>query len=123
VPDYRNLNGQQRAALVAALVDAFGRSDLRMILNRLDKSWENVASEGGTKELQFLEVVARSQRDGWIGDLIKAIQAKSPHNSQIARLNVTLGLMQPALPPDRIPGAQVSLERAIPTSEIKKFAD
>ena len=123
--DYSNLNGPQRAALRAALVNAFTRSELEILLSdRLDKNWEDYVRDGGTKEDQFFDLIEASRRGGWIDALIREAEPKRPTNSHIARLNVTLGLMAPT-PPPASPAANpnLSLERMIATSEMKDFSD
>jgi hypothetical protein len=122
---YNDLNGLQRAALRAALMDAFTRAELEKLLSdQLNRSWDSYVREGGTKEDQFFDVIEASRRGGWINDLVIEAQAKRPANSHIARLDVTLGLMAPTLPPaDPLENVSLSLERMIVTSELKDFSD
>ena len=55
---------------------------------------------------------------------MREAQAKRSANSHIARLDVTLGLMSPTLPPSASQeNANLSLERMIVTSEMKDFSD
>lgn len=124
--DYKNLSGPQRAALRAALLDAFTRSELmRLLSDRLDKNWDDYAREGGTREDQLFDVIEASRRDGWIQDLVQQAKLQRPNNSQIARLDVTLGLLAPTPSPAGADAQQphTVLERFITTSAMKDFSD
>src|SRR5271156_4613412 len=123
--DPKNLTGSQRSALRAALVSAYRRADLQMLISeRLNRSWEDLVREGGTKEDQVFDLIETSQREGWIDALIKEAVAGRSNSNQIGRLKVTLGLMAPTLPPaSAASGPALSLERMIATSKMRDFSD
>src|SRR5262249_17373736 len=90
----------------------------------LGKNWEDLVSEEGNREQQFFQIVERSRQDGWIDALIREARAMRPGNRYVAWLDVTLGLMTPNPPPEGAPpNPNLSLERMIASSEMKKFTD
>ena len=123
--DFNSLNGPQRSALRAALSSAYSRADLEKLLSdKLDKSWENLVGEGKNKDDQLFDLIEASQEQGWTDVLVEAAAADRPNNAQIKRLDVTLRLMAPTLPPKELASrANLSLERAIASSTIRYFSD
>jgi V8-like Glu-specific endopeptidase len=123
--DYNNLNGPQRAALRAAILDAFTRAELKMLLSdHLGRSWDNYTRDGGNLQQQVYDLIESSQNEGWTNALVREAEAKRPTNRHFARLDVTLGLMSPAQPPGHPPSeASLILERMIGKSEIIAFSE
>ena len=91
--DFENLNGEQFGALVEAIKASFDQGQLTMMLRiRLAKNLDDLA-EPGIWSYRVFQVVDASQKQGFGGRLIEAIERERPDTPRIAGLRTTLGLV------------------------------
>lgn len=97
----KNLQRQERKELDEALRDAFDRSSFdRMLSYELDKRLENLAT-GNFADIVF-EVIAISEREGWVVDLIQAAHETVPGNEKLHTFAKKMGLAYDTPPPDKL---------------------
>jgi effector-associated domain 1 (EAD1)-containing protein/trypsin-like peptidase len=86
------LTGPTREAISNALLDAFNRDTLDQLLAfRLDKRLDRITG-GGPLDSVVLDVVRRSEQEGWTGDLVAAARETRPRNPTMAAAAELIGL-------------------------------
>jgi len=96
--DLENLSGPQLGVLVDAVTESFDENQLnRLLLVRLGKKLANLAGPGKWSDRVF-SIVDESQKQGFGGRLVEAIELERPDAPRIAGLRNTLGLVVPRSP-------------------------
>jgi len=93
------LDGLQLRALREAILDAFEPDEFGLLLSdRLNQRLYNHVSTSANYETQVFQLLNKFRSRGWLDQLVKAVEAERPKNPQVARLRVTLGLLNPVGP-------------------------
>lgn len=94
------LSGQQFERLSNALLDAFDRSDLEMLLKfSLDVRLGDVARRDSTMRGVVYDILTRAELEGWTPQLLRAIHKARPRNQTIDRVYGELsGSAEPVVP-------------------------
>ncbi|MER8569003.1 M12 family metallopeptidase [Mesorhizobium sp. M0924] len=100
--DFENLNGSQIAAVVEAIRLSFDEAQFAMLLlMRLNKELGDLAEPGTWPERVF-RTVAESQKEGFGGQLIDALEIERPDTKRITALRQRLAeLQEPSLASDK----------------------
>jgi hypothetical protein len=73
--------------LQRAMLDAFNLQDLEsLLLFRLDRRLDQIASSSGNLSTATLEVIQAANREGWIADLLRAVGDERPNLATLQTL-------------------------------------
>ena len=74
------LTGPQMGQLQRVMLDAYNQQDLEsLLLFRLDRRLDQIASSSGNLSTATLEVIQAANREGWIADLLRAVGEERPN--------------------------------------------
>ncbi len=98
------LSGQQIQTLQAAMLDAFNYDALEeLLLFHLDKYLNRIVAVGDNLPAILLDMITLAEREGWTGDLLRAIAAERPN---LPALQTTIAALLAQADAPEPPGAE-----------------
>ena len=80
------LTGQQAKQLQEAILSAFDRDELELLLLPLDQSLDRMAPPSAALGTVVLDVIKAAEREGWTAELLRAIATALPNRKDLQAL-------------------------------------
>ena len=86
IPRMAKLTGQQAKQLQEAILSAFDRDELELLLLPLDQSLDRIAPPSAALGTVVLDVIKAAEREGWTAKLLGAIATALPNRKDLQAL-------------------------------------